>query len=380
MGHNRKTMWIVVAVLIVASLALVAFMIQPSAEELLTQALETMQEVTQGYARVEIEADTPDEQIRGTFKVWGQLNVGPNGEPAFRLELLEASKPELPGVVLVGDGTRVWLWYPQHNTVYTGTYEELAQFIREKMAEHEFDYTPEGDYQPTAAPETAEEAVAKLLQYFTAEREGSEEIGDHSAYKVRLVPIPEKMPDEVRAAGGFIHIWIDAVSKAPLALEYAEGAVGYARITATELTLNAGIYEDTFTYAIPAGADVVQLVDLAQAATAAKSATAEFETLSPDQLPEGAVLLDTSQIGGASVQRYALPGGNSFTVAQSPADLNYQPTDAGTAVTVRGTDGTIYTDDEGARTLLSWTEGDVRFLIGGDLTSSQALSIAESLR
>jgi hypothetical protein len=187
------------------------------------------------------------------------------------------------------------------------------------------------------------------------------------------------MPDEVRAAGGFIHIWIDTVNKAPVSLEYAEGAIGYARVTATELTLNGGIEADTFTFDIPAGADVIQLVDLAQATMAAKSSAVEFETLSPGQLPEGATLLDTSQVGGALVGRYSLPGGNSFTIAQGPADLNYQPTDVGTAVTVRGVQGTIYVDDAGTRTLLSWTEAELRVWVGGDLTPSEALAIAESL-
>jgi outer membrane lipoprotein-sorting protein len=380
MKLNRKTTWIVVAILFVASLALVAFMIQPTAQELLTQALETLEETTSGYALIEFEADVPDEQIKGTLKVWGQLDAGPNGEPAFRLELLQTTVAEAQGITIVGDGSQVWLWHPGHNAVYTGSVEELVQLMSEQMVEHELSHPYDGDYEDLALPETAEEAVIELLNYFTVERDGAEDVGDQPAYKVRLVPIPEKMPDEVRAAGGFVNVWIRVSDKAPLAVEYAEGTAGYARISATELNLTDAIDPATFTFDIPDGADVIQLVDLAQAAMAAKATLPEFETLAPTWLPQGATLLETSQVRGAIVQRYSMPGGDSFTIAQGPAELNYQPAEVGAAVTVRGVDGIMYADEEGGRSLLSWTEGELSLWIGGDLTTKQAMSIAESLQ
>jgi hypothetical protein len=47
---------------------------------------------------------------------------------------------------------------------------------------------------------------------------------------------------------------------------------------------------------------------------------------------------------------------------------------------VRGVSGQLFTDDAGQRSLLTWSEGDVTFWIGGDLTAEEALAVAESLR
>jgi hypothetical protein len=40
----------------------------------------------------------------------------------------------------------------------------------------------------------------------------------------------------------------------------------------------------------------------------------------------------------------------------------------------------LYSDDDGARSLLTWTEGGVTFWVGGDLTPETAVDIANSLR
>ena len=80
------------------------------------------------------------------------------------------------------------------------------------------------------------------------------------------------------------------------------------------------------------------------------------------------------------MQRYSLPDGDSFTVAQGPAGFDYAPEGTETAVSVRGVDGLLFNDADGGRTLLTWSEGEMSFWIGGDLTGEQALAIAESLQ
>jgi hypothetical protein len=49
-------------------------------------------------------------------------------------------------------------------------------------------------------------------------------------------------------------------------------------------------------------------------------------------------------------------------------------------IVVRGVEGTLFTNDDNTRTLLAWREGELFFVIGGDLTSEQALEIADSLQ
>ena len=97
-------------------------------------------------------------------------------------------------------------------------------------------------------------------------------------------------------------------------------------------------------------------------------------------LPADANLVETTTVRGTAVQRYSLPDSGSFTVAQGPAVFDSVPEGTETAVTVRGVDGLLVSDQNGSRTLLTWTEGDMSFWIGGDLTGDQALAIAESLQ
>jgi outer membrane lipoprotein-sorting protein len=361
-------------------------MIIPSADELLTQSLETLETVTDGHAVITGIVQMPEESLSGSVEVWGKLNAGPNGEPAMRLEVLEASQTELIGLTAVSDGAQFWLYHPAHNTVVIGLAEEMAPILAEKMAEHQGEWQPPGDFDPETAdiPETPAEAVAKFLEYFTAERSGQEEVAGSAAYLLRLVPIPEKMPDEVRTAGGFINMWLRTSDQLPLAVEYAEGALGYAKAEATLVEINTGLDEAIFTFDIPEGAEVIQATDLlAEMDGLTHSGEAvDFETLSPTYLPDSAVAGESQQVGGTLVQRYDLPDGLSFVVAQGavmPLDPPAEATSRET-VTVRGIEGTLFSNDEGTRSLLAWSEGELFLLIGGDLSPEQALAIAESLQ
>jgi outer membrane lipoprotein-sorting protein len=381
MNRNRKTMLAIGGLFLIASLVLVAFMLQPSAAELLTEALQTMEAVTDGHAIIEVQVNTPELSGSSTVEAWGQLNVGPNGEPAFRVEVSAASEEEALGMVAVSDGSQFWLWYPSRNTVYTATGEEAANLLADKLAAAEFSDTHSGEYADFVRPETADEAVALLLEYFTAERTDTEDVDGTAAYKIRLVPIAEQMPEEVRAAGGFINAWIGTESRAPLAVEYTQSQVGvYGKATATTLELNQGVDSSRFTFEIPEGADIVNLIELANSQMVEKALPPDFDTLAPPAFPPGATLIDESNVRGAFVQRYALSGGGSFTVAQGPAEISYQPEGVGSTITVRGEAATLYGDADGIRSLVTWTEGDMSFWIGGDLSPDEAISVAESMR
>lgn len=380
MMRNRK-LFFLIAIAILVSIPLVVFATQPSAEDLLVAALETMEATTGGHAVVELQFDTPEQSGSGTVEVWGKLEAGPDGEPAFRVEVLQTTMEHGAGAVAVSDGSQVWLWRPEKNTVYVGTVEELRQVIKERFDDRDHDFG--GDHDTGDHPETPEEAVAKLLEYFEAERAGTETIGDSNAHKVRLIPIPEQMPDEFRTAGGLFHVWIGVDDAAPLGVEYTGGAMGSGKVVATMVERNGGVDESVFTFEIPDGAEVVNLVDLIPEPVSLEeaAATADFELLTPTELPAEASLVEVVEMRGTVVQRYALAGGDSFTVAQGHnANAASAPQEEGESVTVRGTTGTLYTDESGERTLLSWTEGELYFWIGGDLAPEQALVIAGSLQ
>lgn len=152
---------------------------------------------------------------------------------------------------------------------------------------------------------------------------------------------------------------------------------------------STGLDDAIFTFDIPTGAEVIPAVDLlemAEAAYADKAAeTASlpaFTPLTPSFVPNGARLAESGDMRGAAVQRFTLPEGKTFVVAQGPAlpiDVPAEATQQET-VTVRGTEGILFSDEAGRRSLLTWTEGEFTFWVGGDISPDNALAVAESLQ
>ncbi len=389
MNSRKRLLSILLALVVLAgsAVAIGAFVI-PTAEDLLVQSLQTSQTITDGHAIVEVSLDVPEQAMSGTVEAWGRLDAGPNGEPAFRVEVLTADEADLIGTIAVSDGTQFWVWNPAQNVVLTGQFEELYARIAEEMAgqefDHEGDFDHEGEFDEANIPETPEEAVAKLLEYFTAERAGSEVIGDTNVNTIRLIPIPEQMPEEVRAAGGLLNVWLRESDSAPVGIAYTGSALGSGVARATFLEINQGVADDVFTFTIPEGATVINAADLElpdkDALEEAAAVEPDFDLLSPTSLPDEATLRETTNVRGAIVERYGLPDGRSFTIAQGRTSVNLAPAEGGESVTVRGVAGMVYTDPEDGRTLLNWSEGDIQYWIGGDLTGEEALAIAESLQ
>lgn len=390
--RQRRTLLIVGILIAIASMALAAFILQPNAQDLLTNAVGAMElaaeETTSGHAIVDFNVDTPEMAATGSMEVWGRLGAGPDGEPAFRAEVLSASMPEYAGMVAVSDGSQFWLWNPAENKVLTGTKEEMRDFIEAQMAAREGqfgdfagDFADKEDFAAGEHPETPEEAVNMLLEYFTAERNGIERVGQEAAYMIRLIPIPEQMPDEVRVAGGLVQVWLRTSDNLPLGAAYTGGAFGEAQVQATTLELNVDLDETLFTFEIPDGAEIVHLADLEPQTISPEEAAgrADFDLLEPAELPAGMTLVEVVELRGAIVQRYNQADGGSFTITQGPAGAAPFPDSEGQLVEVRGTTGTLFSDETGSRTLLTWNEEDVSTWIGGDLTAEQALALAESL-
>ena len=104
----------------------------------------------------------------------------------------------------------------------------------------------------------------------------------------------------------------------------------------------------------------------------------------PAETPEGATLIDILEVRGALVQRYTLPAGGSFTIAQGisgeDAEVVQAPSAESQPVDLRGTTGNVIISEDGNQVLLTWTEGNLFFSVAGDLTLEQALNIAESLQ
>jgi len=372
----KRNTWLVLGIVVLLAALVSAFVVmRPSAKDILTQTLETSKTIENGHTIVNINVDSPQEKASATIEVWGiHAEDGPG---AFRLSVLETDKEEAVGVVIVSDGETVWVYSPSKNTVFIGTAEEAKAVMEEKQPMRE-----EFDMKEFEHPETAEEAVDKLLEYFEASRTGTEMVANANAYQLELKPIPEQMPAEYTAVGGLLNLWIDKSRSMPLAVAYTGGAMGEISITVLELDVNEGVDEALFSYDIPDGAEVISFADMKPESLSMDEAAAsvEFAFLTPDVLSYGATLVDVLNVKGMIVQHYTLPDGGSFTIAQGQADEAKKPSSEEQVVEVRGVTGSLFISEESDKVLLTWSEGDLSFIIAGTITAEQALEISESLK
>lgn len=380
MNRKRNLLIFVGVVILLAALASGFVLMQTSAEDVLVKTLETMETINDAHAVVELNLDSVEKSGSATIEVWARQ--GEDGPGAFRMHVLKSSEEDAAGAVFVSDGETVWAYKPSENQVIVGTAEEAKAMMAEQkfgMGDYDRGEHENGDYQH---PENAEEAVAMLLEYFTAEDKSSDEVNGESAYKLKLVPIPEQMPAEYVAVGGFINLWVDKASSLPIAVEYTGGSFGEFSATASQIEINTGLDDSLFLFEIPAGVEVLSFADLEpQSLTLEEAAGAvEFEFRTAGETPSGATLVDVIEIQGAIVQRYTLPDGGSFTIAQGVGGEAPAPPIEGQPVAVRGVSGTLYVAEDGSQVLLTWAENGVYFSVAGDLTTEQALTIAESLQ
>jgi len=374
--NKKRNLWLLIGAIILLAALVSAFVImQPSAKDILIQTLETSKTINDAHAIIDVSVDSPEEKASATVEFWGRH--AENGPGAFHLEVLETDKEEAVGAVIVSDGETVWAYSPAEGKVFVGTVEEAKAAMEEKQPMRD-----KFDMEEFEHPETTEEAVDKLLEYFEAERTGTETVAGQTSYQLELKPIPEQMPAEYAAVGGLINLWIDKNRSVPLAATYTGGSMGEINLTALELEINAGVDEGLFSFEIPAGVEVVNFADLKpQSLTLDEAAaSAEFEFLTPEVTPNGATLVDVLDVRGAIVQRYTLPEGGSFSIAQGQADEAPKPSTEEQAVEVRGVAGSLFVSEDGDKVLLTWSDGGVFFYVAGDITSDQALAIAESLK
>jgi outer membrane lipoprotein-sorting protein len=382
---RRRVLWIFIGIVIFVAALVSGFVLtQASAEDILVQALETAETITEGHAVVDIEVDTMEKDSSSTIEVWAKR--GEDNQGAFRVEVLQASEEKAQGAVIVSDGETLWAHSPMENKVFVGTPEEAQVMIEEyDLMDGKFGQWQQGEDVQHEHPENAEEAVDKLQEYFDISNSGSETVAGETANQIELEPIPEQMPSEYAAVGGIINLWIGEDSNLPLAVAYTGGSMGEFTASVLEFDLNP-VDDSLFTFEIPAGAEVLTIADLEPQSLTLEEAgqTAEFTFLTPADTPPGATLVDILDVRGALVQRYTLPEGGSFTIAQGMSGENDNEaitlTRESQPVEVRGTTGQFLAAEDGEQVLLTWMEGKLFYSVAGDLTLEQALTIAESLQ
>lgn len=382
---RRRVLWIFIGIVIFVAALVSGFVLtQASAEDILVQALETVETITEGHAVVDIEVNTMEKDSSSTIEVWAKR--GEDSQGAFRVEVLQASEEKAQGAVIVSNGETLWAHSPMENKVFVGTPEEAQVMIEEyDLMDGKFGQWQQDEDVQHEHPENAEEAVDKLQEYFDISKSGSETVAGETTNQIELEPIPEQMPSEYAAVGGIINLWIGEDSNLPLAVTYTGGSMGEFTASVLEFDLNP-VDESLFTFEIPAGAEVLTIADLEPQSLTLEEAgqTAEFTFLTPAESPPGATLVDILDVRGALVQRYTLPEGGSFTIAQGISGENNNEaitlTRESQPVEVRSTTGQFLAAEDGEQVLLTWIEGKLFYSVAGNLTLEQALTIAESLQ
>ncbi|MCJ7626538.1 MAG: DUF4367 domain-containing protein [Anaerolineaceae bacterium] len=373
--NQKRNIWTIIGSVILLSAVLSGFvLLQNSAEDILVQTFETMQTIDDVHAVIELNMDTMDQSKNATIESW--VRHAEDGPGAFRIEVLETSEEKATDALAVSDGETLWVYAPSIGKVFVGSADDAKNMLAEK--EHEMGAFEESDFEH---PENAEDAVQKLLEFFTVEKAGSETAAESAAYALKLQPIAEQMPAEYAAVGGFITLLIDKEQSVPLVVEYAGGSFGEISATVLEIDINTGLDDSLFTFEIPDNVEIVPFADFAPQSLTMEEAvdSIEFEILTPGELPQGATLVDILEVRGAVVLRYTLPEGGSFSVVQGFSDEAPEQRTEGQPVDVRGVSGTLFVDDDGSQVLLTWKEGDLFYYVAGDLSADQALAVAESL-
>lgn len=356
----------------------------PTAQEIMERMRAAREQIDSGHALIDLVLNTPEHTGSYTLEAWAARRdrTDAAGQPIgqARIRVVQASHTELTGAELVNDGTTFWLYHPAARRVFTGALSELRQGRI-------------GAADPTAQMLRMQQALQHILDgsNVTLEAE-SVAVAGRDTWQVVLTPTPETAAELGLGSQLRVQLWIDKATDLPVKGVIDGGTLGRLEATATTLEIDVPLAPDLFSFTPPAGAEVIDLADVArnaqpQVVTLDEArALVDFPLLTPAQLPAG-VRLEQVQVlklrGQTVIQNF--DGPILFSLVQGRGTLpGAQQAPAGAEVRqvqVRGVPGTMIIGNEGERgTLLRWSENGVTLVVAGTLTPDEAMAIAESLR
>ena len=151
-------------------------------------------------------------------------------------------------------------------------------------------------------------------------------------------------------------------------------------MTYSNLSYNASIPDDRFTFTPPEDAHVID-VTLPQTSTyssvdAAQKAV-DYTIREPSSVPDGYSLENvtvTTSSGDASVSLEYTNGSDTLTVSQTPATRTI---DGDETVSIAGHDGSY--SSVGDRGIVQWSDGEHGYSVVGSLSEEELVDFAESL-
>jgi outer membrane lipoprotein-sorting protein len=382
------------SVLLIVSLLLSACAKEEiTAENIVTKMREAQTATTDMHAVVRLDYTSPDQTGFISAEYWtrktGTKDEAGNEVSAVRLKVLDASETDMVGSEAVFDGTQGWLYSPTENTAYVGNKADIEANKPESGAGG-------GPTSQTEMLLQLQGFVQKGLDAVNIEILGEEQVAGANAYKLKISPKPEaqselQLPIELLVD---ITVWVDSTRWMPLKLIVDAKDMGKVEIAAQTLDINSGVDAAQFSAQPPAGAKIVQIADLMKdmqksdvAPTTLEEARAQagFPLLTAPNGTIGAALVEVQTIklpqGSAVVQSFSGAGVEwSLVQSQGDASAMARGNRGGTVVDVRGVKGTIIEGKGNVGTLLTWQEGDVTFVVAGNISAEDALAAAAALK
>jgi outer membrane lipoprotein-sorting protein len=360
----RRRAWCAFSSLLVLGLILAACGRAITAEEIVAKVRETVESTVDAHGVVSVDINAQGVEVAITAEVWEK---SPN---KLRFEVIEASRADLVGMLLVSDGERAMSYNPERNVAMISPVGEVEMPLPQQMLTE------------------LQGVVQDLLDASDAELAGEETIAGHETYKLILAP-KEEDGEGLFPGGGTATVWVDRERWIVLKATYEGSTFGQGEVEVRSFELNPGLPDDLFRFDVPEGAEVVdaeaqrpEYLSLDEAET-----QAEFPLLVPDYVPEDATLVEVSKLNGSFVLLYDHSPDVSFTVVQGAESANpllladslvgSWPAEE---ISVRDQSATLISDDVGGNTLLYWTENGVTITVAGHISLEEALKVAESLR
>ncbi len=354
-----KNIWLIGGLLLVLTLALAGCGDQLTAEEIVAKMQETVDTTEDAHAVVTARVNAQGIQMSATAEIWEKL---PN---KVRVEVRDASEPDLLGTVLVSDGQQGWYYEPARNAVMVGQADEVETPLPQQMLTE------------------LQDVLQEVLEVSNVELVDSDitEVAGHPVYALELTP-KEDAEQQLFPGNGSAMLWVDKEQWIVLRAEYQGGTFGEGVMEVNSFELNPGLPESLFTFEVPEGAEVVDLESQQPVPVTLDEARelAGFPLLVPEYVPDGTTLIEVFKVGESFVLRYDHSPQVSFTVIQGSELASPPPVGASQNVTVRGESATAITDEAGGNTFLYWTEDGITITVAGHINLDEALQVAESLR
>ncbi|HEM61752.1 MAG TPA: DUF4367 domain-containing protein [Chloroflexi bacterium] len=352
----NKRWLVVLGVLAVLSLLMGACQSQPSVEEIVAKMKEVEASTNDAHGVLELSLNALGMDEEMVVEVWEKA---PNKTKA---KMLESSKSEYEGSVVVSDGEQIWVYMPEDNKVLVG---EI------------------GPGEPSS-PRYAIEMMEKVIQYVADTSNvrllGEEAVAGVPTYKLEFTP---KEGDEAfLPAGSTATLWVDQERWVVLQAHLIGDAVGEGWMRVRSFEINTGLDDGIFVFEVPVGAEVQSVESTEPIPLTLEEARSEAPLLLvPQYVPEGCTLVRVFKVAESYVLHYDDSVSTAFTVVQGPAlspeDL---PLGKSSQVTVRGREATLTTNEVSGNTFLSWEEGEYTVTIAGQIVADEILAVAESLQ